>query len=268
MANRYNRNGERYSRYYNDDRGYGRQAEQFEQRSESQYGDSAYADDDDYSRPRNSRDNERSPYDEQLRRDDRQRGQRRETSRTDYDPMSYYEQDDARYGRMRSDATHGYFRGDDFGGEPIGGGASFFPSSDDRFGRSSRSRSYDRGERGFFDKAGDEIASWFGDEDAARRREMDNRGHGPSNYTRSNERILEDSCDRLTEDRGVDARGIEVTVEDSEVTLNGTVNTRWEKRHAEDIVHDLSGVKHVQNNLRIAEADMRAGTSPQGREVS
>jgi hypothetical protein len=37
----------------------------------------------------------------------------------------------------------------------------------------SRSRSGRRDERGFFERAGDEIASWFGDEDAERRRHRD-----------------------------------------------------------------------------------------------
>jgi hypothetical protein len=34
---------------------------------------------------------------------------------------------------------------------------------------------YDPDERGFFDRAGDEVRSWFGDEDAERRRRMDER---------------------------------------------------------------------------------------------
>ena len=42
--------------------------------------------------------------------------------------------------------------------------------SDDRSGNRDRGG---RGERGFFDRAGDEVASWFGDEDAARRRRQD-----------------------------------------------------------------------------------------------
>jgi len=33
----------------------------------------------------------------------------------------------------------------------------------------------DRDERGFFERAGDEVASWFGDEEAQRRRQMDSR---------------------------------------------------------------------------------------------
>lgn len=109
--------------------------------------------------------------------------------------------------------------------------------------------------RGFFEKAGDEVASWFGDNDAARRREMDHAGRGPSNYNRSDERILEDACDRLTDDRQVDASDITVTVQSGEITLDGTVDSRFAKRRAEDCVDGLSGVRHVQNNLRVKEAD-------------
>lgn len=128
----------------------------------------------------------------------------------------------------------------------------YHPSSEPAYGYRG---DYDRDERGFFDKAGDEIASWFGDEEAARRREMDHRGRGPENYTRSDERILEDACDSLTDDWAVDARNIQVTVKDGEVTLDGTVDSRSAKRRAEDCVHDISGVKHVQNNLRVEDRD-------------
>lgn len=113
----------------------------------------------------------------------------------------------------------------------------------------------DRGERSFLDRAGDEIASWFGDNDAARRREMDHRGNGPQGYRRSDERILEDVCDRLTEDRFVDGREITVTVEEGEVTLNGTVTEKFAKRRAEDCADRVSGVGHVQNNLRVRRND-------------
>jgi hypothetical protein len=40
---------------------------------------------------------------------------------------------------------------------------------------------------------------------------------------------------------------------DGEITLDGTVGSRWEKRHAEDIAEAVSGVAHVQNNLRVRE---------------
>ena len=50
-----------------------------------------------------------------------------------------------------------------------------------------------------------------------------------------------------------------------EVTLSGTVGTRFEKRHAEDVAESVSGVAHVQNNLRVrqgagAEAGLLSGS--------
>ena len=48
--------------------------------------------------------------------------------------------------------------------------------SDDRYDRERGDRRSD--ERGFFERAGDEIASWFGDEEAERRRREDERMHG------------------------------------------------------------------------------------------
>lgn len=109
--------------------------------------------------------------------------------------------------------------------------------------------------RGFMERAGDEVSSWFGDEDAERRRRMDTRyrGRGPKNYTRSDDRIREDVNDRLSDDPHIDATDIEVAVRDGEVTLDGTVHERFAKRHAEDIAERVSGVKNVQNNLRLKE---------------
>jgi osmotically-inducible protein OsmY len=126
-------------------------------------------------------------------------------------------------------------------------------------GETIPARYYRAHERGFFDRAADEVSSWFGDEDAARRRELDHSGRGPQNYTRSDERILEDACDNLTDDWGVDARNVQVTVSDHEVTLDGTVPSRQQKRRAEDCVEWVSGVTHVQNNLRVDERQESEG---------
>lgn len=117
------------------------------------------------------------------------------------------------------------------------------------------------GTRDFWDKTRDEVASWFGDEDAHRRREWDamHAGKGPKNYKRSDARIHEDVNDRLMEDPYLDASDIEVDVKDGEVTLNGTVFDRRAKRHAEDLVERISGVGHVQNNLRARPNAERAG---------
>ena len=124
-------------------------------------------------------------------------------------------------------------------------------------------------DRGFFEKAGDEVASWFGDEDAQRRRERDagHRGRGPRNYSRSDDRIREDVSDRLSDDRHIDASDIEVSVSGGEVTLDGTVENRFAKRHAEDLAESCSGVKHVQNNLRVK--DRQGGSAgPAGASAS
>lgn len=106
-------------------------------------------------------------------------------------------------------------------------------------------------DRGFFDKAVDEVQSWFGDEDADRRRERDHRGRGPRNYRRSDQRISEDVHQAMTDDHHLDASDIEVAVLNGEVTLDGTVDSRMAKRHAEDCADAVSGVEHVQNNLRV-----------------
>lgn len=82
-------------------------------------------------------------------------------------------------------------------------------------------------------------------------RQGEYRGRGPKNYTRSDERIREDVNDRLSDDSWLDASEIEVQVSKCEVTLTGMVNSREDRRRAEDIAEQVSGVKHVQNNLRI-----------------
>jgi hypothetical protein len=112
----------------------------------------------------------------------------------------------------------------------------------------------DRGEdRGFWDRASDEVASWFGDDDAEQRRRLDARheGRGPKGYRRSDDRIREDVSDRLTDDPFVDASDIEIQVSDAEVTLTGSVDSRNARRRAEDLSERVSGVTHVQNNLRV-----------------
>jgi len=134
-----------------------------------------------------------------------------------------------------------------------------YPDSESGFyGRSSG-----RGERDWWDRASDEVSSWFGDEQAERRREMDDRrghrGRGPKNYTRSDERIREDISDRLSDNDYLDASDVEVNVQNSEVTLTGTVNSRREKRLAEDLAEAVSGVSNVENRIRVRRAVQGTG---------
>jgi osmotically-inducible protein OsmY len=139
-------------------------------------------------------------------------------------------------GHGAEDLGYGYGRG--------------YPESEQGF------ENYEGGERGWWDKTSDEVASWFGDEEASRRRRQDqrrgpHRGRGPTSYTRSDERIKDDVNDRLTEHSYLDASNIEVQTENGEVTLTGTVDNRYEKRLAEDVAEDVSGVKNVENRIRV-----------------
>ncbi|MFO0745442.1 MAG: BON domain-containing protein [Myxococcota bacterium] len=90
------------------------------------------------------------------------------------------------------------------------------------------------------------------------------RGKGPKNYTRSDEQLREDVCRRLTDHDGIDAGDIDVKVEGGEVTLVGTVADRQMKRMAEDVAEDCSGVKHVQNNLRVNRGGEAGDSSTSG----
>lgn len=76
-------------------------------------------------------------------------------------------------------------------------------------------------------------------------------GVGPRGYRRSDERIREDACEALSEDPYLDASNIEVTVEDGELTLSGSVTSRAEKRRAEDLVDAVRGVRDVHNRIEI-----------------
>ncbi len=75
-------------------------------------------------------------------------------------------------------------------------------------------------------------------------------GRGPKGYQRSDDRIREDVCERLTQHPNVDASEIDVQVNNGEVTLNGSVDDRHSKRMAEDIAEDVSGVREVHNQLK------------------
>ena len=76
-------------------------------------------------------------------------------------------------------------------------------------------------------------------------------GRGPKGYRRSDERIQEDVSEQLTQHPDIDASEVEIKVQTGEVTLTGTVGSRQEKRMIEDLVEMASGVKEVNNQLRV-----------------
>lgn len=76
-------------------------------------------------------------------------------------------------------------------------------------------------------------------------------GVGPRNYHPSDEFILDEIARRLTWAGNLDAHDINVNVEEGEVTLTGSVNSRKEKRMAEDISESVAGVVDIHNELKI-----------------
>lgn len=76
-------------------------------------------------------------------------------------------------------------------------------------------------------------------------------GVGPRGYRRSDERIFEDVCERLTQHSGIDAENIQVEVQDGEVTLSGDVEDRSMKRMVEANIEMIPGVIDVHNRLKL-----------------
>jgi len=181
------------------------------------------------------------------------------------------------YGGSYNEPSRGY-GGSDYGryesgsrsGEPYGRGDQ--ERHNDPFYRNRVYRGFNRGweeqggqERGFLERAGDEVRSWFGDEEAERRRRQDevrsqHAGRGPKGYRRSDERIREDVNERLTGDYYLDAHDVDVSVSDGVVTLTGRVDSRRDKRRAEDLAESVSGVKDVTNQLRVEQGTTETTT--------
>jgi osmotically-inducible protein OsmY len=77
-------------------------------------------------------------------------------------------------------------------------------------------------------------------------------GRGPRGYQRSDDRIREDICDRLTRHGRIDATDVQIAVRNGEVTLDGIVDNREAKRLAEDVAESVDGVRDVTNHLKTS----------------
>lgn len=95
------------------------------------------------------------------------------------------------------------------------------------------------------------------------RRIQDFIGKGPKGYTRTDERILEEVHERLSYGY-LDASEIEVQVKGGEVTLKGTVNSKADRRIAEDAIDDVVGVKEVDNRLKVKRLESATASSSGG----
>jgi hypothetical protein len=104
--------------------------------------------------------------------------------------MAY--QDDDYHNRARNEGR-GPDRGPErdrtgYGSNGAGGGYGPARGNRDRqiTGDRDQYRSSSDNDRGFLDRAGDEVRSWFGDDDAERRRERDGRENGGPDYNNEN----------------------------------------------------------------------------------
>lgn len=84
---------------------------------------------------------------------------------------------------------------------------------------------------------------------------------GPRGYQRSDARILEDICERLTRSGRLDVRDVEVRVDSGVVRLEGSVPDRLQKYRVEDIADDVFGVRDLVNRLRVGRGGPRKPSS-------
>jgi hypothetical protein len=201
--------------------------------------------------------------------EDRDYGTSRSGSR-DYESGGYrhgYESGAQRQG-MRDYDESGYAR-------RLTGSSRGMPGSDDRssvygamsgsmHGGSTAGGGYggSRGQQGY--GSGGYGEGRYGSAGDGRRMQGGFHGKGPKNYTRSDERIREDLSERLYEDDMIDASDVTIDVNKGVVRLSGTVDERWLKHRVEDMAESCSGVKDVENQLRVRSG---AGESLSGSGV-
>lgn len=158
------------------------------------------------------------------------------------------------YGRRDQDQYGSYNSGYSGGRQNMRG--SIYGDDTSNYGNANQG-AFDRN---WWEKTKDEVSSWFGDSDAERRRRQDeqvtgqHKGKGPRGYQRSEERIKEDVCDRLCDHPAIDATNINIEVSGTEVVLTGTVTSKDEKRRAEDLAESVSGVRNVENRIKVSES--------------
>lgn len=110
---------------------------------------------------------------------------------------------------------------------------------------SDYSREYSRGYQGDYRGQPGDYSTSAGTGEASRRT-------GPRNYARTDERIREDICERLTFTTGLEVSDVTVEVEKGKVTLTGTVPHRSQKYDIEDLADNTMGVSEVENNIRVS----------------
>jgi len=96
--------------------------------------------------------------------------------------------------------------------------------------------------------------------------ERHERPTGPRGYKRSDDRIRDDVCERLSYAHRLDVSDVSVEVKDGVVTLSGNVNDRSQKYDIEELVDATYGVSEVNNDIRVRRD--AGGTSQSGGDAS
>jgi hypothetical protein len=110
-------------------------------------------------------------------------------------------------------------------------------------------------------RIGEVVGDWFGTPD-----EQHERRTGPRGYQRSDERIRDQICERLSYARGVDVSDVSVDVSEGVVSLTGTVRDRGQKYYIEDMADGTYGVKEVNNDIRVRrDSESASASSGSGR---
>lgn len=86
------------------------------------------------------------------------------------------------------------------------------------------------------------------------------RGRPPKGYSRSDERMREDVCERLMANPHVDAGDVTVEVNGGVVTLEGSVSGRNMLHELESVAGACLGVTKVDNRVRVNEHASEAGS--------
>ena len=155
-------------------------------------------------------------------------------------------------GTMRPNSQYSGRESDYYGQSDYRRGDSGWNQGDEGFQNSSRwQRSQFRPSGADFGGPQQYGGGWYEGQDARYRGEGQFAGRGPRNYKRSDDRIEEDINERLTRHGMLDATDIEVTVQNGEVTLSGSVDSRQAKRYAEDVSDGVFGVREIHNQIKI-----------------
>ena len=137
-------------------------------------------------------------------------------------------------GRSQNYAGQGYGGGaQNYGGQGYGGGSQNYGG-----------QGYGGGSQGYGGQSYGSSQNYGGSSGTKNR--------GPKGYQRSDERLKEDVCERLSRTSHIDASEVSVEVQNGKVTLTGTVPQRGMKHSIEDLVDQCMGVKDIENRVQVS----------------